>query len=389
MPRSYGRAPRRLMAAVLACLLMHACLAPALAAPAAPYSALFNHRALIRKGDRGDLVRDLQEVLSGLGYKTQADGVFGDGTKASLKKFQADHDLHADGIAGTSTLSALSTRYYRKYPPETHTVKAGETLSIIGDRYGMSVDALAGINRLSNPNSIYAGQVIFLKENPSWSEPQVPTGIDPNPGPSEGSGAAVLLPEPALPAPTKRVCLSFDDGPDVYTTRQILSVLKTYGIRATFFLIGDRAARNPDLVQEIAGAGHVIGVHGYDHKTLSGLSATEVRKDLKKAQDAIAGITGQKPHLYRPPGGFLDRTQVDEAEKLGLTTLMWTNIGGADLGAASAEEVTYRVTQAAKDGGIILLHEGLQHTLEALPSIIETLARLGFGFQNVSLATPR
>jgi len=88
------------------------------------------------------------------------------------------------------------------------------------------------------------------------------------------------------------------------------------------------------------------------------------------------------PYLYRPPLGALDETQVIEASKLDMRVTMWTNIGGADLGASSAEEVVSKTVSRATDGGIIMLHEGLQHTVEALPTIIETLARLGYGFQN-------
>jgi len=231
------------------------------------------------------------------------------------------------------------------------------------------------LNGLKNADTIYVGQSLLLKEDPSKPAEAAPDpGTDQDPEP----------PVASLPAPTKRVCLSFNDGPDVNTTRQILSTLDTYGIKATFFLIGDRAAKNQDLVKAVAEAGHVIGVHGYEHKSLYGLSANEVQKDLRKSRDLLEQITGQRPYLYRPPGGQLDRNQVEEAEKLGLTTLMWTNIGGADLGAASAQEVASRVIQGAKDGAIILLHEGLQYTVEALPTIIETLARAGFGFQNLT-----
>ncbi len=387
MRKGHSGAARRIWAAVLACLCLCASPIPSEAAPAAPYTAFFSRQGLVKKGDRGEAVRSLQEILSALGYKTEVDGVFGEGTKNSLAAFQTASGLRPDGVAGGLTLSAMQKQYYRKNPPAAHTVQSGETLSTIAERYAISVSKLVGLNGLRNPDSIYAGQVLYLKEDPS-RKPQVPTGIDPNPAPSEGPGPVVALPEPVVPAPTKRVCLSFNDGPDVNTTRQILSVLDKYGIKATFFLVGDRVARDPDLAREIVQSGHVVGIHGYDHKMLSGLSATEVRRDLKRTQDAIEESTGQVPHLYRPPGGSLDRTQIDEAEKLGLTTLMWTNIGGADLGAASATEAAYRITQSAKDGGVLLLHEGLQHTLEALPSIIETLARAGFGFQNVTAPVP-
>ncbi len=329
------------------------------------FETLFSHQGYVKKGDKGDLVRALQEALDAVGYRTSADGIFGEGTRASLVSFQDDHGLYPDAVAGPATLDALSLEYYRENPPATHTVKAGETLSSIGERYALSVALLLRINHLSDADTIYAGQELRLQEDEA--KPETP-----------------IVLAPVIPAPQKRVCLSFDDGPDIYTTRQVLSILDAYGVKATFFLVGDKAARNPDLVKQISAAGHVIGVHGYDHKVLSGLSASEVRKDLKKAQDVITGITGVTPHLYRPPSGLLDRTQVDEADKLGLTTLMWTNIGGADLRADSALEVVSGVTSGVKDGGVILLHEGLQKTVEALPALIEALARLGFGFQNVT-----
>lgn len=388
MRRTHGSLSRRAGAAALACLLLLTLAyvsgkagLPTAEAAAAPYESLFKHTGLIKKGDKGELVRSLQQVLDALGYRTQADGVFGEATKASLERFQKDRGLYPDGVAGPQSLAALSAQFYKKNPPDTHTVKRGETLSIIADKYSISIETLSRINRLDNPNRIYAGQVLLLKEDPSQAVQGGGNATGAVDDPVSGTG---FLPPPPPPAPTKRVCLSFDDGPDVNTTRQILGTLDRYAIKATFFLIGEKAERNPDLVQEIARAGHVIGIHGYDHKVLSGLSASEVRKDLQKAQDAIEKITGQKPHLYRPPGGYLDRVQIEEAERLGLTTLMWTNIGGADLRASSPEEVVFRVTQAARDGGVLLLHEGLRHTAEALPAIIESLARAGFGFQNVS-----
>lgn len=345
------------------------------------YSTLFSLGGAIERGDRGDTVTALQEVLSALGYRASADGVFGPETEVAVEAFQSDRNLRPDGVAGPATLRALSRAYDRAYPPETHRVQAGETLLAIAERYGTDPVALARINDLDDMDFISEGQVLALREVPDDVG-----SVGPNEDTPPGDEPAPLPEPPAVPvAPaTRRTCLTFDDGPDISTTRPILSILNTYGVKATFFVIGAEAAKNPDLVREIAAAGHVIGIHGYDHKVLSGLSASEVKKDLVKAQEAIAAITGQKPWLYRPPAGILDQTQRSEAARLGLTTLMWTNIGGADLGASSADEVVARITSGAKDGGVILMHEGLQHTVEALPSVIEALARMGFGFQNVA-----
>jgi peptidoglycan/xylan/chitin deacetylase (PgdA/CDA1 family) len=344
-------------------------------AGAGDLASFFAFTGLIRRGERGDRVRLLQEALQACGYDLTADGVFGPLTESAVKEFQSENGLYADGIAGPATLRELSRIYYRTNPPDKHVVKSGETLSTIAGRYGVSVEELVRINRLRNPDMVYAGEILSIT---APKEPPAPPAQE-TPEPPE------LPPEPPIfPPPDRRVCLTFDDGPDLSTTRPILAILRQYGVKATFFLIGERVLRHPELAKEIAQDGHVIGVHGFEHKALAGLTAAHVRRDLEEAKNAIVRVTGVTPYLYRPPLGALDHTQVSEATKLGMRVTMWTNIGGADLGATSAEDVTARTVSAANDGGIIMLHEGLQHTVEALPSLIEALARLGYGFQNPS-----
>jgi len=335
-------------------------------------SGFFRQEGYIRMGQKGDAVAVLQKILGSLGYYLGAqDGVFGEKTDRAVREFQVSCGLSPDGIVGPRTRKALETAYYRKNPPETHTVQKGETLWEISEKYGVAVPALTRLNDLKNPDRIYAGQVLKIRgqvqEDPSESGLS-PTDVKP----------------PTYPIPSRRICLSFDDGPDPLTTRAMLEVLERYGIRATFFVIGEKVDKYPELLKEVAARGHVIGVHGYEHKILAGLGAKEVQKDLQMAVDTIHRVTGQKPYLYRPPGGALDEVQVQEASKLGLTVMMWTNIGGADLGARTSQEVVQRVVGSARDGGIILLHESLEETLKALPQIIESLARAGFGFQNPS-----
>ncbi len=337
---------------------------------------------LLKSGDKGSPVSGLQDVLSALGYyQGYVDGVFGPLTESAVLGFQEAWGLYADGLVGPKTRSALMAMYQRKNPPESHTVRSGETLSSIAERYGVSVASLQSANGIKNQNRIYAGQVLAIKAQPPDPEAPVETG-DHAPGTSSQTNEAEPEVGPVFPAPTKGICLTFDDGPDLAGTLPILTTLDNYGIRATFFVIGERAQKYPDLIREMVERGHTVGIHGYEHKPLAGLPASQVAGDLKRAQDAIYGITGLKPRLFRPPGGYLDRTQVAQAARLGLSVVMWTNIGGADLGCSGPEEVVERVVASATDGGIILLHEGLPSTLEALPSLIESLARLGYGFRN-------
>ena len=379
MERSARRGSTRFLVLVAALLILWArgpsgntCLGE----DGADVRTLLEHRGLVRLGDEGEVVRAVQEALSSLGYSLSVDGIFGTETRSELVAFQRDKGLYPDGIAGPATLAALSREYLRANPPETHTVKQGETLSGIADLYGIDLATLIRLNPLLDPDLIYVGQTLVIREHEEAEAEEEPV-------PAKDVSVPDLLP----PAPVMRVCLTFDDGPDIGTTRPILSVLRSYGVKATFFLRGDMAARYPDLVREIAAEGHVIGIHGYEHKPLVSLSPAEVARDLRRAIDTLQSITGVRPWLYRPPGGRIDAVQLAEVERLGLVTLMWTNIGGADLWADTPSEVVQGVTESARDGAVILLHEGLQRTVEALPSVIETLARAGFGFQNVERAS--
>ncbi|HHY10997.1 MAG TPA: polysaccharide deacetylase family protein [Firmicutes bacterium] len=343
------------------------------------YTGLFQSNRYLSHGHRGEEVKELQQLLSELGlYESGADGIFGDKTKAAVLEFQKRMNLVRDGIVGPGTRQTLHAEFMKLNPPLKHTVSTGETLWIIADKYGLSIPYLISINNLKNPDRIFPGDVLALRGD------EKVTGAESGETPADAPVEVVLPPVEILPAPDKRICLTFNDGPDPTTTPGILAVLDEYGIKATFFVIGEKARKHPELVREIAEKGHVIGVHGYEHKALAGLTPREVQTGLQMAQTCVMQVSGQKPYLYRPPYGILDAIQVREAQKLGMAVLMWTNIGGADLGARSPQEVLERVLACARDGSIILLHEGLPHTAKALSEIISSLARMGFGFQNLS-----
>jgi len=342
----------------------------------ADYAGLFESSGSVKQGDKGEQVRQLQELLKQLGlYGSGVDGVFGDKTRAAVLEFQQENGLLRDGIVGPQTKQALYGEFLKLNPPAKHTVSAGETLWIIANKYGLSVSQLIKMNNLKDPDRLFPGDVLVIK-----ADETAPASKNEDPPPVQ----PVLPPVENLPVPDKRICLTFNDGPDPATTPAILNVLDEYGIKATFFVIGKKAREHPELVKQIADRGHVIGVHGYEHKVLAGLSAREVGTDLQMAQTCITQTSGEKPYLYRPPHGMLDETQVREAQKLGMRVLMWTNVGGADIGAKSSREVVERVLAWARDGAIILLHEGFPYTAEALSELIPSLARMGFGFQNLS-----
>ena len=159
----------------------------------------------------------------------------------------------------------------------------------------------------------------------------------------------------------KRMALTFDDGPDPETTPAVLDALARHGMRATFFLVGERAARHPELVARIAAEGHEIGSHGWDHPSLPTLPAAVVRAQITRTRAALAPH-GQR--LLRPPYGDQSLATHIAARRLGYRVVIW-NVVGRDWLDEDAEAIAGRIIAEAAPGAIVLLHDTLYSFTEA------------------------
>lgn len=192
-----------------------------------------------------------------------------------------------------------------------------------------------------------------------------------------------------VPTEEKLIALTFDDGPDPADTPQILDLLKQYDVKATFFLIGTKAERYPELVQREAAEGHELANHTYRHTYFNKkIPERRIRDELTKAQDAIHRISGQKPHLFRPPGGYYNETLVQTAKKEGFTVIMWSwHMDTLDWDTPGVNKITSKVLNNARNGDIVLFHdyvEGKTETIEALKKILPELKQRGYRFVTVS-----
>lgn len=181
----------------------------------------------------------------------------------------------------------------------------------------------------------------------------------------------------------KAVALTFDDGPHPTFTPQILAILKQYKIRVTFFVVGKMAKQYPGLVKAEVAAGNVVGNHTYDHVNLTKVPFTGIDSEWQKGNAAIKSITGYNPVFCRPPGGDYDKAVIQSAMGAGLTTVLWTDDPG-DYASPGDRTIERRVLDRIGNGGIILIHDGIQQTIDVLPQIIEHLQRRGFEFQTVA-----
>ncbi|WP_427051452.1 polysaccharide deacetylase family protein [Paenibacillus sp. TC-CSREp1] len=182
---------------------------------------------------------------------------------------------------------------------------------------------------------------------------------------------------------TKQVALTFDDVPDPRFTGQVLDVLKKYKVRATFFVVGSRAEKHPDLVKRMVKEGHVIGNHSYNHPEFSKLSMTAFRKQILRTGDIIQRLTGYTPKMIRPPYGDINEEQLRWARKQRYSIVNW-NVDSLDWKGLPKEKVKYNILSAVKPGSIVLQHAGggtgsnLNGTVEALPEVIEELRNRGY-----------
>ncbi|WP_328455887.1 polysaccharide deacetylase family protein [Amycolatopsis sp. NBC_00438] len=170
------------------------------------------------------------------------------------------------------------------------------------------------------------------------------------------------------------VALTFDDGPHPETTPALLAALGD--APATFFLQGSHAAAHPDLVRAIAAAGHPIGNHSWSHPRLPALPPAARELEVARTQDLLAGITGTRPALFRPPYGDTDAAVAATLAGHGLTEVLWT-VDTRDWAGAAADEIT-AAASAVQPGGIILMHDGgYASTVAAVPRILAALSARG------------
>jgi peptidoglycan-N-acetylglucosamine deacetylase len=173
-----------------------------------------------------------------------------------------------------------------------------------------------------------------------------------------------------------RVALTFDDGPTSLTPGY-LKVLARYGVRATFFVVGELGAMRRDLLAEISEAGHELAGHGYTHRRFPTLSKAELENELRLTASLLPASTGKRS-LVRPPHGAVSPRSLFTCARAGFTTVLWSYDSG-DSRTRSPEEVAaaFDQRQASAPGTIALLHEGHGWTMEALPSILGKLRKAG------------
>ena len=189
-----------------------------------------------------------------------------------------------------------------------------------------------------------------------------------------------VTPTPKPTTSTKRVALTFDDGPHPKVTQQILKTLKKYNAKATFFVLGESVEKNPNVLKEVFNAGHEIGNHTYSHPKLTTLTNKQIQTQVESTNKAVKSITGNNPTVFRPPYGSYDKTV---SSQLNVPNVLWT-VDTLDWKHRDPKKTLQIVKSNVKNGSIILMHDIHQSTADALDSVISTLQKQGYEFVTVS-----
>jgi peptidoglycan-N-acetylglucosamine deacetylase len=185
------------------------------------------------------------------------------------------------------------------------------------------------------------------------------------------------------PRTGRRLALTFDDGPDPGWTPRVLDALAAAGVRATFFLVGERAQRAPALVRRLADEGHEIGNHSWSHRSLWLCGPRATAREIHHAHDRLADLAGAAPRHFRPPWGMVNAVMFRRLRDVGEQCVFWSIQPEGQRPAAAERQVEY-VLSRATPGAIVDLHdaEGTPgapgRLLQALPPLLAGLRERGY-----------
>jgi peptidoglycan/xylan/chitin deacetylase (PgdA/CDA1 family) len=244
-----------------------------------------------------------------------------------------------------------------------------------------------GIVLLSAPSSAAVTAAIGTPQGPAPSQamgailPAVPKVAA---TPTEGGDSFTFYNRQFIHATftkNRQVLLTFDDGPNPNTTPHILDVLKRRNVKGVFFVVGVNVRKYPEILKRIHDEGHTIGNHTFYHLNLRQHGAERIVREIRDTNALIQQITGVKPTLFRPPYGAVNATVLETLRKEGMSVMLWS----IDPGDWRNRNVSRTVGNLAKQlqlgqggrGGIVLLHDTLPSTANALEPFLVALTSQG------------
>lgn len=184
----------------------------------------------------------------------------------------------------------------------------------------------------------------------------------------------------------KVVALTFDDGPHPQYTAQVLDLLAKYEASGTFFLVGQHAEKNAELVRRMQEEGHEIANHTYTHPFTK--SVPKIMQEIDQTNDVLYSIIGDSPKLFRPVEGYYTDKLVEEVASAGYKIVMWSwHQDTEDWKNPGVANIVQKVLNGVKAGNVVLFHDGggnREQTVQALAQILPQLQQQGYRFITIS-----
>ncbi len=181
----------------------------------------------------------------------------------------------------------------------------------------------------------------------------------------------------------KNIAITFDAAWSAEDTDEIIEILNKHNAKATIYVVGDWVDKNPEAVKKFHENGHEIGNHSDTHPSFSKLSRENIKKEISSCNEKIKTITGESPKTVRAPSGDYDNKSIEATEGLGMKMIQW-NVDSLDWKLLSVDEMYERVISKVQNGSILLFHNGVENTPDALDKILTKLEKDGYEFVTVS-----
>lgn len=192
-----------------------------------------------------------------------------------------------------------------------------------------------------------------------------------------------IIPVYCVDRSDNKIAVTFDCAWGSEDINSILSTLKKYNCKATFFVLGTWAEKNADAMKKIAEEGHEIANHSYNHAHYTSLSRDKMREDMLKANESIKKACEVTPTLFRAPSGDYNNAVIEVCHEAKMEYIQWS-VDSLDWRNLTGSEMLERIIPKTKSGDILLFHNGTKHTAESLDLILSALSKKGFSFSKVS-----
>ncbi|MFW6036119.1 MAG: polysaccharide deacetylase family protein [Halothermotrichaceae bacterium] len=271
---------------------------------------------------------------------------------------------------------------YRFRYPQKYTVKSGDTLYKLSQKFKISINEITIINQINENINLEPGQTLQIhvlpeQKNNDNRNPQY-TSKFPDTFFNKGN------------TNKKQIAITFDDGPDNIYTPQILDILKEYNVPATFFLMGSRAEKYPELVKRITKEGHLLANHSWSHADLSKINNQKLDQEVRRTENTIEEITGEQTALIRTPYGAYSSQLIQKLRNENYKVIHWS-IDSRDWLDQDVDQILINTLPNVNNDAIILFHSAggknhsLSATVEVLPELINTLRMTGYEFVSLDI----